>query len=184
MPQLSLPNLGESLSQSLEFPPELGAGLLLSTGDRKTFKPPPKGPIPAEPFRATLRDISLPASGEVQDDSFLVTLSFAYSLAEKPDTSQVILPLSALRSYGGRLLAFIDAEITSYRRTQARVPVEGSQRTLRHTSGKRTSTASSGSDYSDDRQTLMEEQKPEMTDGESAEDSEMDDEYGLTSLLR
>ncbi len=90
----------------------------------------------------------------------------------------MVLPLSTLRSYGGRLVAFIDTEVASYRLAhKLGSPWTAVNAPFGTTSGQRTSTTSSCSDYSDDRQTLMEEPKPEMTDGESVGDSEADDEY-------
>ncbi len=65
----------------------------MSGADRKTLKPPPKAYPGGNRSAQSMRRTSVcPPAGETQDESFLVTLSFAYSLAEKPDTSQWSYP--------------------------------------------------------------------------------------------
>jgi hypothetical protein len=158
--------------------------------NRATLKPPPKSalpptpvlsqrtsedspPVPIAPFGATLLSCSTRQAAPGEDIT-LITIHFAYSLEDKPDTSCVTLPLSALLSTGGQLIRFVEDQLA---RLNSEAPTVQERR------------MSAASDYTD-RNALAEgmegheELRPEMTDGESAEESDVDSEYGLTTLLR
>ncbi|WWC98056.1 hypothetical protein V866_004946 [Kwoniella sp. B9012] len=132
------------------------------SSNRSTIRPlPPASRTSARlsavqtPFHATiLEDTSRPLPAG-QSDLLLLNLEFAYLLDDKPNNEKVILPIEVVRQYGSnRLVDWLDRHLT---------------RSGNGNNKKVISTV-----------TTM----PEMTDGESAEESDLESDNGLTALLR
>ncbi|OCF79134.1 hypothetical protein I204_01080 [Kwoniella mangroviensis CBS 8886] len=107
------------------------------------------------PFHATiLEDASRPLPAG-QSDLVLLNLEFAYSLDDKPNNEKVILPIEVVRQYGSnRLVDWLDRYLT------------------RSGNGNNKKVISTVTTI------------PEMTDGESEEESDLESDNGLTALLR
>ncbi|WWD06834.1 hypothetical protein V865_004930 [Kwoniella europaea PYCC6329] len=106
-------------------------------------------------FHATiLEDTSRPLPSG-QSDLVLLNLEFAYSLDDKPNNEKVILPIEVVRQYGSnRLVDWLDRYLNR-------------------------------SENGNDKKVISTVTTiPEMTDGESAEESDLESDNGLTALLR
>jgi hypothetical protein len=125
---------------------------------RATIKPPPRTTLPPIPFSYTLLShTTFPTPSS--ESSTIITLEFAYSTDEKCKNDSVKLTLEVLRRGGGHLLDVVEKLLGER-------PVKG-----RGGAEQRGSLES-------------ERSNPELTDGESSEESEFDSEYGLEALLR
>ncbi|WVQ81472.1 hypothetical protein IAT38_003596 [Cryptococcus sp. DSM 104549] len=140
---------------------------------RTTVKPPPRlASLPTEtpsaavvPFSATLLACSrkplLAAPGGISNEQqrglTLVTMEFAYSLSEPRRNESVTLPLEALKLGGGRLLEWVEGCVRAQEEVEAREK---------------------------EREKGERKVMPEMTDGESAEESDIESGYDLDALLR
>ncbi len=103
----------------------------------------------------------------LQPNGILVTLEFAFSVDSGHQNRPVNVPFDVLKRSpggGGHLVEFVENCLMN----------EGVHLS---TCSSLTRGLSEGSRYDD-------ETKPEMTDGSSAEDSDLDSEYGLGALLR
>jgi hypothetical protein len=138
-----------------------GSSQAKSQGDldkRATIKPPPRMVLPPTPFSCHLiSHTSRPAP--TSDSSTIIQLDFAYSTDERSKNDSVTLTLEVLKRGGGHLLDMVEKALgTRPQKGRAKVEQRGSLE----------------SDKSN----------PDLTDGESSEDSELDSEYGLEALLR
>jgi hypothetical protein len=131
------------------------------TDKRATIEPPPRTLLPPIPFSYHLiSQTSRPASD--LDSSTIITLDFAYSTEEKCANNSVKLTWETLKRGGGHLTDTID-KLLNVRQQKGRAGLE-----------QRGSLES-------------EKSNPDLTDGESSEDSELgSEEYGidLEALLR
>lgn len=131
------------------------------TDKRATIKPPPRTLLPPIPFSYHLiSQTSRPAKGS--ESSVIVTVDFAYSTDEKCANNSVKLTWEILKRGGGHLCEAVE-KLLSARPQKGRGGLE--------------------------QRGSMESQKsnPDLTDGESSEDSELgSEEYGidLEALLR
>jgi hypothetical protein len=131
------------------------------TDKRATIKPPPRTLLPPVPFSYHLLcHTSRPASGS--GSTTIITLDFAYSTEEACSNTSVKLTWEILKRGGGHLVDTIE-KVLNVRPQKGRAGLE-----------QRGSLES-------------EKSNPDLTDGESSEDSELgSEEYGinLEALLR
>ncbi|OXG48895.1 hypothetical protein J010_04135 [Cryptococcus neoformans] len=134
--------------------------------NRSAVKLPPRSsPLPRinTPFSAALLSCThkpLPklSSGE-QDSITLINIEFAYSFADPPKNESVILPLKTLKKGGGKLYDWVMDYLKEQEDEEEKKVGEKDE--------------------------IREEKKlPEMTDGESAEESDWDSDCDLSALLR
>ncbi|TYJ54849.1 hypothetical protein B9479_004440 [Cryptococcus floricola] len=143
-----------------------------SMSHRTTIKPPPRtSSKPDTPFHATLLSLTrkpLPRlpTGE-QESVTLVNIEFAYSLSDPAKNENVTLPLEVLRNGGGFLGEWVQGCL---------IVQEEEERKAREKEREQR----------EEKEVLMKERErkmPAMTDGESAEESDLDSDYEL-NLLR
>ena len=134
--------------------------------NRSTVKPLPRSsslPRIETPFSAALllcirKSLPKLSSGE-QDSITLINIEFAYSFADPPRNESVTLPLETLKKGGGKLYDW----------------VMDCLKTQEYEEEKK----------AEEKEAIREEKKlPEMTDGESAEESDWDSDGDLSALLR
>ncbi|WVW79445.1 hypothetical protein I302_101414 [Kwoniella bestiolae CBS 10118] len=106
------------------------------------------------PFHATILEDKVRVLPDGQDDLVLLNFEFAYSLDDKPINEKVILPIEVIRQQGQSKL------------------LDWIERYLSRVSGNSKKVISTVTTI------------PEMTDGESAEESDLESDNGLTALLR
>ncbi|KAE8543652.1 hypothetical protein D1P53_000367 [Cryptococcus gattii VGV] len=134
--------------------------------NRSTIKPAPRSSSLTTfdtPFHAALLSCNrkfLPklSSGE-QDSITLINIEFAYSFSDPPRNESVILPLEMLKKAGGKLHNWVMDCLTAQEDEEEK--------------------------KAEEKEEIREERKlPEMTDGESAEESDWDSDCNLSALLR
>ncbi|WVO15515.1 hypothetical protein L204_103174 [Cryptococcus depauperatus] len=167
-PAYSSGSLGSARSSSSSFPPKSFSTQSKRpsfVSHRDTMRPLPRSSGADTSFHATLLSCSrssLPPlqSGE-QEDMTIVNLEFAYSLSDQPKNECVSLPLATLKKGGGKLVEWIEQCIKAQEEEEGGFP------------------------YAEAKEEMREEKKlPDMTDGESSEDSELEEDYDLSALLR
>lgn len=115
-------------------------------------------PFSAALLSCTHKPLPKLSSGE-QDSITLINIEFTYSFADPPKNESVILPLKTLKKGGGKLYDWVMDYLKEQEDEEEKKVGE--------------------------KEEIREEKKlPEMTDGESAEESDWDSDCDLSALLR
>ncbi|OCF42955.1 hypothetical protein I317_03176 [Kwoniella heveanensis CBS 569] len=170
----------------------------------RSVKPDPRDQNEAEtaPFHATLLSQTSKPLPDGEEDTVLLRFEFAYSLDDPPNNEMLTLPLEVLRKGGqSRLLSWVEGHLTKeIDDIKSPVPSMSNPQKSDQTSKPaiekgvtaRTSvtvTLVDGRPESDLESAETEKKKsvatvPDMTDGESAEESDLESDNGLSALLR
>ena len=133
---------------------------------RSTLKPnPPLRPSshkPSEPFDATLVNKNIKPSPTIQT-VILVSIQFGFTSEDPPRNDNVVIPFLKLRQGGGKLVNWLEGLMPAEEIDSLDVPLSGQ------------AAPKVGGNVPG---------QPEMTDGSSAEESDLDSEYDLNNLLR
>ncbi|RSH95165.1 hypothetical protein EHS25_000251 [Saitozyma podzolica] len=144
-------------------------------------------PLQPSPFSATVLSSTSTSSPASSDATGLVTLHFSYSSATEPDTSTVTLPLDLIaQDANGRVIAqehndYAEDEGTEEEQADGARILDDKRRLSGPSEYSREGEAE---ELYEEEHDGHDEPRPEMTDGSSAEESDVDSEYGLTTLLR